>query len=246
MIIQNIIEIKDEKIELILQKKKMKNIIIKVKPDLKIYVSAPIRLNQNEIYKIINQKKEWIYLKIKEIKKANIQKEFKNNFEKKNKIKYILGNEYKQKVIKSCKEEVIFENDFIYIKIKNEEKIKDNEYIEKVYLKWENELIKNIFTKVYEKYNKEILKYNIGNPILKIRKMKSRWGSCIASKNQITLSTNLIMSDLKCIEYVMLHEMAHLKHQNHSKEFYNFIENIMPEYKIYQNLLKHKYSKLIQ
>ena len=84
-------------------------------------------------------------------------------------------------------------------------------------------------------FNRLIRKYQVyvNKPITKVRikKMDSRWGSCNSKKGYINLNLYLIRKDIKFIEYVVLHELAHLIHPNHSKNFYNFIENIMPDYK---------------
>jgi predicted metal-dependent hydrolase len=84
-------------------------------------------------------------------------------------------------------------------------------------------------------FNKLIKKYHpyINKPINKIRikKMTTRWGSCNYKKGYINLNLYLIKKDIKFIEYVILHELTHLIYPNHSKDFYNFIRNIMPDYK---------------
>ena len=66
---------------------------------------------------------------------------------------------------------------------------------------------------------------------LKILKMTSRWGSCMPKKNQITLNSQLIHYQERFIDYVVIHEYAHLIQPNHSKAFYSIIEKYMPDYK---------------
>ena len=61
--------------------------------------------------------------------------------------------------------------------------------------------------------------------------MKSIWGSCTPAKNSITLNRKLIHYPFEFIEYVVLHEFVHFIQPNHSKAFYNIIENYMPDYK---------------
>jgi len=84
-------------------------------------------------------------------------------------------------------------------------------------------------------FHKLIRKYHpyVNKPINKVRikKMDSRWGSCNSQKGYINLNLYLIRKDIRFIEYVILHELAHLIHPNHSKDFYRFIENIMPDFK---------------
>jgi len=65
---------------------------------------------------------------------------------------------------------------------------------------------------------------------VKVRKMKTRWGSC-SSKGGIALSYDLIRLSRECREYVMVHELCHLRHHNHGKGFYDFLTEVYPDWK---------------
>lgn len=73
----------------------------------------------------------------------------------------------------------------------------------------------------------------INRPINRIciRKMTTRWGSCNHTKGYINLNLNLIYKNKDLVQYVVLHELTHLLYPNHKKDFYNFIKNLMPDYK---------------
>ena len=73
---------------------------------------------------------------------------------------------------------------------------------------------------------------------IKIRKMKTLWGSCNIIKKAITYNSRLIEKSIKAIEYVVLHEISHLKYPNHQKEFWSYIEQFMPDWKYRKSLLK--------
>lgn len=72
---------------------------------------------------------------------------------------------------------------------------------------------------------------------VKISSAKKRFGSC-NGKNGITYSYRLIFYPKKAIDYVIIHELAHIKHKNHQKEFYQLIKKYMPDYKEAEALLK--------
>ena len=72
---------------------------------------------------------------------------------------------------------------------------------------------------------------------IKFRKMKSRWGSC-SSKGVITLNTQLIKIDKELIDYIIVHELAHLTHMNHSKKFHNLVESYISNHKELNQRLK--------
>ena len=67
-------------------------------------------------------------------------------------------------------------------------------------------------------------------PVLTFRQMKSRWGSCTASKGKITLSTNLLFVPRALCDYVILHELCHFLHQDHSAAFYRHLSRFCPDY----------------
>ena len=75
--------------------------------------------------------------------------------------------------------------------------------------------------------------------------MKSRWGSCLPFNNKIILNLNLIKTPMCCIEYVILHELSHFKHHNHSKNFYNFITLFMPDWKERKKILDEEFMGVV-
>ncbi len=72
---------------------------------------------------------------------------------------------------------------------------------------------------------------------IKITDAKKRFGSC-SGKNSLCFSLRLMQYSEQCIDYVVLHEIAHIKYHNHGKEFYEFIKKFMPDYKEHEKLLK--------
>ena len=70
-----------------------------------------------------------------------------------------------------------------------------------------------------------------------VRDQKSRWGSC-SSKGTLSFNYRLIFAPPKVLDYVVVHELCHLTHMNHSKDFWNMVERIMPDYRVYRTWLK--------
>ncbi len=70
-----------------------------------------------------------------------------------------------------------------------------------------------------------------------IRDQKTRWGSC-SSNGTLSFSFRLMLAPPRVLDYVIVHELCHLTHMNHSKEFWNMVENILPDYKEHRKWLK--------
>ena len=108
-----------------------------------------------------------------------------------------------------------------------------------------------IFLKVKDKYDfrhKEIMmskwlkQYGVTYPILQIRYMTSRLRSCQPKKGIITLNSKLIEAPRSCIEYVILHELVHFIHPNHSRRFWDFVAMMMPDWKERKEELEKRYN----
>ncbi len=76
-----------------------------------------------------------------------------------------------------------------------------------------------------------------------IRDQKSRWGSC-SSRGTLSFNYLLIFAPPKVLDYVVVHELCHLTHMNHSKNFWNMVAEIMPEYKTYKDWLREHGQEL--
>ena len=71
----------------------------------------------------------------------------------------------------------------------------------------------------------------------RIRKMKTRWGSCNTRAGRIWISLELAKKSIKCLEYVVVHEMAHLIEPSHNRRFWGILDNLMPNWRTYRDEL---------
>ena len=218
--------IRSDKVKYTVTKKKIKNFIIRIYPDLRIAISVPLHASSKDIENFIQSKKEWIETTLNKIEMA---KENKNNL-RENTIK-ILGKDVEKKIIESDLERIRLTDTSIYIYSKDI----DNAKIEKKLLEWKVEKLKVILDEYLEKYTK-LLNTNIN--YYQIKKISSAWGIYHKKENYITFNFDLIEKDIKCIEYVVLHELCHIFYMNHQKDFWTLVEKYMPDYKIRRKNLK--------
>ena len=93
-----------------------------------------------------------------------------------------------------------------------------------------NKKIESIF-KEHLEYWYNVFEEYIPSPNLKIRKMKSRWGVCNTKNKNVTLNYELYRWDIKCLDYVIVHELSHFIHPNHSSSFWKLVSKYCPNYK---------------
>lgn len=190
-------------------KRSKKNIILKFRGNI-IELSIPKKSSYKLATSILKDKEEWIKSKYFKEESDFNKKEF--YFLGK---KYLLENKEEIQLISLQGEKFFFEN-----------KLQIKEFIFK-------EVRKIIFNKL-ELYSQKI---NVTHGKIRIKYLKSAWGICYSNKN---LSFNLLLCSLpeNLIEYVIIHELCHLKHLNHSKEFWNLVEKYCPNYKSLRKDLK--------
>jgi len=209
--------------EITIIRKKVKNLNLTVKPNLEVVLSAPIGLESKYINDFLESKQSWIDKQLnffREYSPQSIEKEFVSG----ENFRY-LGKNYRLKVIEDIKDEVELKNDFLvlYIRDKNDIELK-----RRVIKEWYQNRAKEVFRKLIVKYQ-AIVKKKINRITLK--EMKTRWGSCNSHKGYINLNLHLIHQPIRCIEYVVAHELAHLVHPNHSREFYNYLSYLLPDWR---------------
>ena len=216
-------------------RKKVKNINLRIKPNMEIYISAPMNLHSDYIENFIRSKEKWIKQVLQKIEEAK-QNQLPSQYLSGEKHKY-LGKEYELEVKQGNSNRVsLKEGKIILTVISNIFENSDEK--KKVMEKWYFENAQKVFVNTIQKWL-EILDESIEK--LSIKPMKSRWGSCNYVKRYINLNTELIKRTQLEIEYVVLHELTHLKYPNHGKGFYRYIENYMPNYKMAEKMLNAKH-----
>ncbi len=193
--------------DVIINKKNNKNLYIRVKEDMNIHVSCNYFTTKGMIEKVLDSNKDSLRKMLNRVQNQN---------ERSDKFFY-LGKAY-DIIYKEDIKETIVEESKIFTKS------------EKTLNKWLKEETIRVFDDRYVYiFNK--FKENIKSPILKIRDMKTRWGVYNRLKHTITLNSRLIEFDVEKIDYVIIHELSHIIHFNHSKSFWNLVGKYCNNYK---------------
>lgn len=221
------VNLKDRLLEYQLIRKPVKNINLRIKLDGKIYVSANNKVSVKYIEDFIKRKEIFIIQTLEKYKEICKDNEVEHRQYVSGESYKILGKIFTLEIIEKNTESVHINGTTIILSVKNKENFKKkekliNDWLKNLQIKTFNEISTNIY--------QFIKKYNIGYPQIKIRRMKTMWGSCRPLKGIITLNSELIKESKESIEYVVLHEFVHLLYPNHSKDFYNFLTMLMPDW----------------
>ncbi|ATA84623.1 M48 family metallopeptidase [Capnocytophaga sputigena] len=210
-----------------------KTLGIKVYPDTSVKVFAPIDTDLPIIEQFLKAKRKWI---------EKQQRSFQTYLPKTPARQYIggesflyLGKQYMLKIEPSTAEEVKLYQGRLVVKTLNP----DATHIKKLLQQWYIARATILFNKLFEEQFYLFKRFGLEKPILQIKKMEKRWGSC-TPQQKIILNPELIKAPIVCINYVILHELCHLVHHNHSKSFYRLLENFMPDWQKYKQLLETK------
>lgn len=211
--------IDDEKYLVFIEKKvKTKNMYLRIKDDLNIYVTCNIFFSDRDILKFINANQENIKKMIDKMKKKKERSNSNNN------ELYYMGKKYD--LIYLNNKDVMVGDGKIFVPL--------NFNIDSWYKKEALIIFQEELDKMYHEFV-----YQIPYPSLTIRKMKTRWGVCNVKTKRVTLNLELIKKDKIYLDYVIVHELSHLIYANHSKEFWQCVEDNFKDYKKIRKELKN-------
>ena len=207
--------------------KKIKNVHLKVFRSLEVVLSVPMAVPSDWIDSFLENHVEWINDQITKYKKASGY----NNLSsiRSGSSTQLLGKDVRIYKEASLENRIELDEKKVCIFLKD---ISDEDLAQRLFDEWWRNKAIEIFQFEMEKlYQKIFKKYGLDQPHILVRKMKTLWGSCTPNKNKITLNEYLLKADIRCIQYVILHELGHLLYHNHSKEFYDFLTIHMPDWK---------------
>jgi len=202
-----------------------------------LIVRSPEDTAETKIEEVLKKKTSWILSKLKEmdkIKPAPKEKEFMTG----EKLTY-LGRRYRLEVSPAeiLKVEIkLYQGKFIinYPEKLKEDDEKRREEIRDTLIEWYREHAKEKINERVEKY-KDKLDVQPNNVVVK--KQKKRWGSC-SSKGNLNFNWRIILAPMSIVDYLVVHELTHLLHDNHSGEFWATVGSIIPDVKAKREWLK--------
>ncbi|MCQ2978515.1 MAG: M48 family metallopeptidase [Clostridia bacterium] len=218
--------------------KRVKNINMRFNGN-KLMVSAPRYVSKKEIDKTLDEHKAWL-IDAYQIEKEKSKYKLARDLTLDDNEYYFFGEKYHLKF--TNRNHVInvdnpneLNNKYFYIDKDSKEILlfdyEQNDKWKKELSKFEQQaLVENLKYYLNKSIN-DMKEYNLPVTKVKIKTLKSAWGVCQIVKKEITINRRLVNHKIDCLHYVIVHELTHLLHADHSKEFYSVVEKFIPNYK---------------
>ena len=220
-----------------------KTITISIDPQAQVNVAAPYYLVHKEIERFIREKENWV---IKNIHQINQRNEFikKKRFEHGEEFLF-LGEKYKLEVQETHlrKSQIVFDGSRWIMALPAGQSLKEYQYeIKERLIQWYRDQAKEILGGRIFHFSRIL---GIEPQKIVVKTQKRIWGSCDYRKKAIHLNWKIILSPLKVVDYVVVHELCHLLVPNHSKRFWQKVERVMPDYSRQRQWLRANAQEMV-
>lgn len=223
--------LKVNNIEILIRRKPIKNLYLRIEQEtLQVVISAPLRMPAVDIERFVLSKVNWLQQKMDFLAKRRLVFAAQETADE---SLWLWGKKYTVRFIPGREKIVIAENEVIFsgnIEESSTEKL--TRCIDKLYRQQLAQQIEK-FAAFWQK------RLQLTAAGWRIRKMKTRWGTCNTFSRMITINYNLVRLPVECLEYIIVHELAHLYEPSHSSRFKNFLTQNLPDWKQRDSLLKH-------
>lgn len=224
---QRVLTAKGREILYSLERKQVKNLNLRVRKDGSVWVSAEPGVPCEEIDAFVAGKAPYILKALNHFHEMAQYRPQPKQYVSGETFN-ILGRGLRLQVTQAAKDSISADGIYIHLGVRD---LSDTEKKRRIVSRFLDQQCKTVFGDVMDDLYPLFQKYGVQRPSLRIRDMETRWGSCLAKKGVITLNKCLIEAPRHCIEYVVMHELCHLVHPNHSGQFYAFLAMLMPDWK---------------
>lgn len=213
------------KIEYLLAFEERKNLSISVLPSKEVLVKAPLKSDIYEVENRIQNKGSWILKKIRyfdQFHPLQPEREYVSG-----ETHYYLGRQYRLRVRKGGEESVRLSGKFFLTIIKNPA---DRSQVKFLMRQWYADHAKIYLDERVKRYFGKIPGLEIHNLKISYKFLNKQWG-LKNDDDSITLNIDLVKAPVQCIDYVIVHELCHLKHPKHNDDFYRLLRKVLPDWK---------------
>ena len=226
-------------IEYTLARKKVKNVNMRVKADGSVSVSAPSRVSAKLIDDFVRSRCDFIRSSVErlsaESKSSLPEYDDSRIYSNGDKLSF-LGEELTVEIVQGKEDGVYVSDGKLVISTFD---VKNFDYVQKLLRNFYYNSAVSLFRELNEEVSQVFSEhFHIEKVPIKLRKMKTRWGSCHVTDGFIVMNTRLVSYPKECARYVFVHEYSHFIEPNHSPQFYAVVASVMPDYKTFSLQLK--------
>ncbi len=214
---------------------KRKTLGIHVYPDARVIVRAPLGSNLRFIEEHLHQRAAWIIKHQQRFRQTPPPATDEPQYVSGATVRY-LGERYPLRIETSPRQRVQLGGGEIVVSLRD---ATDPERIAALLNRWLRVQAERVFAERLTACFPHVAAWGVAYPPLKIRDMKTRWGSC-SSKGNVSLNLRLIHQPIELIDYVVLHELCHLKELNHSPRFWKLMDRVLPDWRDRRKRLNQK------
>ena len=213
-----------------------RSISLTVRPDKSLVVKCPDCVKQERVDLFLKRKWSWLNKQLRFF--DCIRKQYERQYISGESF-YYLGRQYKLVVRESPVERVVLNHGLLTGYTSS--RIDDTARTKKLLGDWYAHKANHIFAERFEEMKKRF-DYPV-MPTLNLKEMPKRWGSFVG-KNRVVLNPKLIHAPKSCIDYVLVHELCHMRYRNHDKKFWDFLEEKYPGWEKVKEELELKFGGL--
>jgi len=210
---------------LVRKSERRRTLTITVHPDNRVVVSAPTTYPRKKILQFVEKKSDWV----RKVLQANLQKARQSQgrkFQTGEKFLY-LGREYVLRLELGTPSPIVLENGHILVRLPAAGQAAEPSAVRKHLLNW---YMARALVKVKEKVPVYSDLLGVKPRLVIIKSLKSRWGSC-SVHGRISLAWNIIMAPEEVLDYLIVHELCHLVHHDHSSAYWRLVESVLPNHR---------------
>ena len=227
----NVIDFGTRKIAYNLHRQDRKRLRIVVAPELTVDVFAPEVADEEAVHTAVMKKAAWIARKLDALERYHplpVPKKYISG-----ETLVYLGRQYRLKVEQGYRQPAKLAGRFLWVWIEDR---KNTQNVGKAVDSWYRKRAHETLGRYMERCYAIASRHGVPEPVLLIRTLRRRWGSC-SPKGRIRLNLNLVKAPVHCIEYVIMHELCHLKYHNHSTFFYALLTRCQPDWRKRKEIL---------
>jgi predicted metal-dependent hydrolase len=208
-----------------IRRSRRRSLELRLYPDRRVEVRAPLRATDAEIAAFVVSKSSWLNQRLQAMPAYAVAAplQFRDGEQH-----LFLGHRHVLQLASAPRPVVQLDADMLHVSVPQPD---DAKTVSMHLARWYRQQAEECFTRLLDQHFPYFAARGHQRPVLRIRRMKSRWGS-LSSRGYINLNLELIKTPLSCVEYVVVHELCHLEHMNHGPGFRALLNECLPDWQL--------------